>query len=114
MSVTDPLNVGDRVTVEAARRSLTGTSTMNLGTASETALLTTIADLQWAAEALLSIIDALPVSVRSQRLAAQKDKQFLNLARATRMQIRSAQGSLHTLDRYADALLRMTDDAAGE
>lgn len=55
---------------------------------------------------LRSVLDALAAD-RSARLTAQADAELLNLARAARMEIHAARGSLQRLDRFEQALTRL-------
>lgn len=53
---------------------------------------------------LLEFVESLP---RSARLAVQHDEEFLNLARAARMEVHAARGSLARLDRFERAMTGM-------
>lgn len=63
--------------------------------------------LQALVDILLRVIDGLEAPPKSERLAAQHDEQLLNLARAARMEIHAARGSLRRLDGFEQALTRM-------
>lgn len=60
-----------------------------------------VRSLRGALEQLLDAVDALPQSVR---LRAQADGEFRSLARAARMEIHAARGSLSRLDAFEHAL----------
>lgn len=60
--------------------------------------------LRRAVAALLQVVDDQPPSVR---LAAQRDEEFANLARAVRMEIHAARHALARLDSFETALTRL-------
>ncbi|MGW3427520.1 hypothetical protein ACWDHW_06125 [Streptomyces melanosporofaciens] len=97
-----------RMAVESAKRMLEDTGELADMSAAE---------LFGAAELLRStlvmLVDAVEAQPKSVRLAAQHDGEFLNLARAARMEIHAAMGSLQRLDRFEQALTGMVESQNG-
>ncbi|MDG9706273.1 hypothetical protein [Streptomyces sp. DH37] len=88
--------------VETARRILDDTSGVAFSSPMDAA--DAIGSLRGAVRGLLGVLDAEPKSVR---LAAQRDEEFLNLARATGGQIRKVRAAVEQLDAFERALWAM-------
>lgn len=87
--------------VDAAKRALEFSEVRGLD---DVDLAATVGQLRSALRGLLQLVETQP---RSVRLAAQHDQEFVNLARAARMEIHAARGSLKRLDRFEQALTDM-------
>lgn len=66
--------------------------------------------LRSAVRGLLEVAEAQP---KSARLRLQHDQEFLNLARALRMEAHAMQGGVTRAARFADALLAMAEPENG-
>lgn len=104
MSEDRRLSAADQGSVDRARQALEETQATEFSTGETIDMLVAIDDLQRHVGALLQVVDRL-TPTRSERLAAQADVEFLNLARAVRVEISTAQGSLRRLDSFQQALV---------
>lgn len=86
--------------VETARRALDVSAEL----ADEAAPAAVVRQMRRALVGLLEVVEAQPLSAR---LSAQHDEEFLNLARATRMEIHAARGALSRLEAFERALTGM-------
>ncbi|MFH0244428.1 hypothetical protein ACGRHY_18890 [Streptomyces sp. HK10] len=94
--------------VETARRILDDTSGVAFSSPMDAA--DAIGSLRGAVRGLLGVLDAEPVSAR---LAAQRDEEFMNLARATRGQIGKVRAAVEELDAFERALSAMLAPKGG-
>ncbi|GAA2972186.1 hypothetical protein [Streptomyces enissocaesilis] len=105
------LGPADQNSVDLARQSLAESKAVDFGTADMDVLLQDIAALQTSVQLLLRVLDSPPP--RSERLTAARDQEFLNLARAARMEIHAAAGSIKRLDAFEQALTAMLYPESG-
>ncbi|MBL1100619.1 hypothetical protein [Streptomyces coffeae] len=93
-----------RTAVETAKRILDDTEGVNFRDMEAAAHA--VGSLRGMVRTLLAIAEEQP---KSPRLRLQHDEEFLNLARAARMEIHAARGSLQRLDRFEQALTAMLE-----
>ncbi|WP_331448009.1 hypothetical protein [Streptomyces xanthochromogenes] len=103
------MGLADQAGVDRATAVLVATESTEFSTARTVDMLEAIDGLQGSLRILLDVIGRL-TPTRSERLAAQHDEQFRNLARAARMEIHAAAGSIKRLGAFERALLGMVDD----
>ncbi|MGW7598144.1 hypothetical protein [Streptomyces antimycoticus] len=97
-----------RMAVESAKRVLEDAKLLDMG--DDRAVAQMVGRLEVVVKSLLGLAEAQP---KSARLKVQHDEEFKNLARAARMEIHAAMGSLQRLDRFEQALTGMVESENG-
>lgn len=103
MSEDRRLSAADQGTVDRAREVFEDVLGTDYSTLDTVDFLEAISDLRSQVALLLQVVDRL-TPTRSERLAAQADREFLNLSRAASRQIFATQGSLRRLEKFKRAL----------
>ncbi|AEM87065.1 hypothetical protein [Streptomyces violaceusniger] len=94
--------------VESAKAALEDAELLDMG--DDRAVAQMVGRLEVVVRSLLGLVEAQP---KSARLKVQHDEEFLNLARAARMEIHAAMGSLRRLDAFEQALTGMVESKNG-
>ncbi|WP_438479050.1 hypothetical protein [Streptomyces asiaticus] len=97
-----------RAAVESAKQVLEDAELLDMGDGRAVAQM--VGRLEVVVKSLLGLVEGQP---KSARLRMQHDEEFLNLARAARMEIHAAKGSLQRLDRFEQALTGMVESKNG-
>ncbi|WP_275559602.1 hypothetical protein [Streptomyces sp. 5-6(2022)] len=97
-----------RAAVESAKQVLTDAELLDMGDGRAVAQM--VGRLEVVVKSLLGLVEAQP---KSARLKVQHDGEFKNLARAARMEIHAAMGSLRRLDAFEQALTDMLEPGNG-
>ncbi|MEU1908133.1 hypothetical protein [Streptomyces hygroscopicus] len=99
-----------REAVESAKRMLDESEPAALASMGAGDLLDVADRMRRCLEGLIELAEAQP---KSARLRLQHDEEFLNLARAARMEIHALKGGLQRLDRFEQALTGMVEPKDG-
>ncbi|MGK3110398.1 hypothetical protein [Streptomyces sp. WAC05858] len=98
-----------RMAVELAKRTLGWSAPEKVAAMDKAELVSMATRLRGALVDLIAVAEAQP---KSARMRVQHDAEFVNLARAARMDIHAMKGSFGRVDRLLDALTAMVEPAA--